>query len=600
MRFPLLLCLLVSSFLLGACDPHAHPPPGNTPDAGPDPADLVPALFDVESTSDGQAVTVGTALPKPLVVRVVNRHNKPLAGVEVRWALVEGTGTLGGTASTTDVEGRARMTLTLGTVAGVRRVRATVSGLQEVLSLSARGLPGAVARVTVTSPDSKVEVDRTLKLTVALADAHGNAIANQAVTWESSDERIAGVGSDGTVLGVRTGTVRLTATSGGVRGHVDLEVVWPTNATVFTSVSAAGNMHACATLLSGGVWCWGEDSDGALGNGADTTVKKTPSRVTMPEGVKFTKVTTGGDSSCALSEEGAAWCWGRNNYGQLGDDTTTERDVPVAVRMPEGVGFTTLGLSKTHACGLTAGGAAWCWGFNFFGNLGDGTLDNSATPVSVRLPAGVTGFRAISPGGAYTCGVSTDGDVYCWGFNSVGQLGDGTEDSRETPAKVSTPAGVLFDTVHAAYDHACAVSRGGELYCWGNNESGQLGDGTTTSRQAPVKVSASGGMTFAAVSGEVDRTCALTKTGGELYCWGQNPSGQLGNGTQVDASKPVKVLLPAGVGVTTMSSGPMVTCATTTAGEAFCWGENLNGLLGNGSAVLLAKTPVKVTEPVVP
>ena len=600
MRFPLLLCLLLSCFPLSACDPHAHPPPVNTPDSGVDPADLVPVLFDVEPTSDGQSVTVGTALPKPLAVRVVNRHDKPLAGVEVRWALAEGTGTLGGTASTTDSEGRATVSLTLGTVAGVRRVKATVSGLQDVLSLTARGLPGPVARVSVTAPGPTLEVERTRKLAVALADAYENAITGQAVTWASSDEAVAVVGSDGTARGVKKGSVRLSATSGGVTGHVDLEVVWPANATEFTSVAAAGNFHACATLRSGGAWCWGADSDGALGNGTDATVRKTPSLVTMPEGVKFTKGVAGGDSACALSDTGAAWCWGWNGYGQLGDDSTDTREVPVAVLMPQGVSFSSLGLSKTHACGLTAGGAAWCWGLNFAGGLGDGTLDNSARPVAVRLPAGVTGFSALSPGGAYTCAVSTDGDVYCWGYNSAGQLGDGTEESREAPVKVSTPSGVLFDTVHAAYDYACAVSREGALYCWGNNESGQLGDGSTTSRLAPVKVSAPEGVLFAAVSGELERTCALTKTGGELYCWGSNPSGQLGNATQVASLVPVKARLPAGVQVATVSSGPKVTCAATTAGEAFCWGENLNGLLGNGSNVAFSSTPVKVTEPVVP
>ncbi len=595
MRLPLYLCLLFPFLLLSACEPHEPLP--ESPDAGVNPADLVPTLLDVELDSDGQSSTVGTALAQPLAVRVVNRKEQPLAGVEVKWELAEGTGTLDATATSTDTEGRARVALTLGTEAGVRRVKATVAGLEPAV-LTARGLPGPVAQVVVTTQASTLEVERTLKLEVALADAHGNTVSGQAVTWASSDEGTAVVDVDGTVRGVATGPVRLTATSGGVSGHVDLEVVWPTNAVVFTSV-AAGHRHACATLRSGGAWCWGADNNGALGNGAtDTTVKKTPSPVSGPEGVRFTRVKARGDGACALAEDGAAWCWGRNNYGQLGDGTTTTRHEPVAVRMPEGVRFDMLTLSRTHACGLTADGEGWCWGRNVDGGLGDGTTTNSSVPVRVSTPEGVTGLRALSSGSAFTCGVSAEGEVYCWGTNGVGQLGDGTTTSHPTPEKVSTPVGVHFDAVHAANDYACAASREGELYCWGKNTGGQLGDGTTTNASVPVKVSTPEGVGFAALAGDIDRTCALTKTEGEVYCWGKNPSGQLGDGTQADAAVPVKALLPAGVRAASLSAGTLVTCATTTAGEAFCWGENLNGLLGNGSDALNATTPMKVTEPV--
>lgn len=588
MRLFLLPCLLALSCALSACDPHASPPV--------DPADLMPALLESEPDSDGQSAPVGRALVKPLEVRLVNRKNQPLGNVEVRWALTEGSATLGQEASTTDAEGRARVTLTLGTAAGLRRVRATVAGLDPV-TLTARGLPGPVARVVVTAPAPTLEEERTLKLQVALADAHDNPITGRAVTWASADESVAVVDGDGTVRGVKPGQVRLTATSEGVGGHVDLSVVRSTNAISFTGV-AVGDKHACATMASGEAHCWGADNRGALGNGADTAVKRTPSPVSGLQGVLFTRVVAKGDNGCLLAEDGAVWCWGPNDSGQLGNGTTTASDVPVRVTAAEGVAFRELTQSSTHVCGLTAEGEAWCWGYNLDGNLGDGTTENRSTPVRVLRPTGVTGWSSVSPGGGFTCGVSLEGDGYCWGWGGDGQLGDGTDGAREKPeVKVALPEGVRLASVHAAYDYVCAVSSEGQLYCWGRNDKGQLGDGTLQSRLSPVKVAAPEGVSFASASGESERMCALTKEGGEVWCWGSNPRGQLGNKTQVDSRVPVKAQLPAGVRAASVSVGALATCATTTAGEAFCWGENLNGLLGNGSEVLLSTVPVKVTEP---
>jgi alpha-tubulin suppressor-like RCC1 family protein len=298
----------------------------------------------------------------------------------------------------------------------------------------------------------------------------------------------------------------------------------------------------------------------------------------------------GGIFSCALTTAGGVECWGAGYWGSLGDGSfATGSGTPVGVTgLSSGVVQITVGYG--HACALTVAGAVKCWGANFFGALGNGSVANSATPVNV---SGLTsGVAQISAGGYHTCAATTGGGAKCWGYNFEGQLGIGIFQTSPpygslTPVDVSgLTEGVM--KISAGGVHTCAVTTGGDARCWGSNSDGQLGDGTFNSSATPIGLS---GLTssMAQISGGWYHTCAVT-TGGAAKCWGHNRYGQLGDGTTT-TSDPFGIPMPVDVigltsGVARISSGNSTaghTCAVTIAGGAKCWGYNYDGRLGSGT-----------------
>jgi len=338
---------------------------------------------------------------------------------------------------------------------------------------------------------------------------------------------------------------------------------------------AAGAQHTCAVTGHGAVQCWGENSSGQLGDGT-TTDRATPVPVSG-FGSGAVAVTAGEYHTCALTSAGAVWCWGANDSGQLGDGTMTNRLTPVIVTgLTSGV--VAVGAGYGHTCAVTGGGALLCWGGNWYGQLGNGISGDHLTPVAVSgLGSGVA---AVAVGGEHTCALTSGGAVQCWGANQYGQLGDGTTTQRQTPVGVSgLTSGVA--AVAAGGAHTCALTSAGAAWCWGVNYGGRLGDGTTTDRWTPVAVSGLGsGVVAVAASGS--HTCAVT-SGGGLQCWGSNYYGQVGDGTITDRWTPVTVSgLASGV-VSVASAVGLHTCALTSGGAVKCWGYNSSGQLGDGT-----------------
>jgi alpha-tubulin suppressor-like RCC1 family protein len=286
------------------------------------------------------------------------------------------------------------------------------------------------------------------------------------------------------------------------------------------------------------------------------------------------KVSAGEYHTCAIKQDGSLWCWGWNFSGQLGDGTNTSRTTPVQI-MSSGVSSVSLG--GLHTCAVKTDGSLWCWGYNNSGQLGDGTNADKNTPVQVMS----SGVSSVAAGRHHTCAVKTDGSLWCWGNNDYGQLGDGTNTSRNTPVQIMS-SGV--SSVALGGGHTCAVKTDGSLWCWGSNFYGQLGDGTNADKTTPVQIMSSG---VSSVALGYSHTCAV-KTDGSLWCWGNNDSGQLGDGTNTSRNTPVQIMS----GVSSVALGGAHTCAVKTDGSLWCWGYNADGQLGDGSA--WRNTPVYI------
>lgn len=351
---------------------------------------------------------------------------------------------------------------------------------------------------------------------------------------------------------------------------------------------AAGAMHTCALLADGSVQCWGGNDRGQLGN--DTNQNAT-TPVAVPGLAGVEQLVAGDLHTCALlanEKPGGVQCWGANNGGQLGDGTLNERRGLVDVAGLDS-GVTAIGGGPTHTCALLAGGAR-CWGVNYYAQLGNGSRYREVLPVTVAdLPAAV---QAIVAGDGHTCLLTASskgasGGVYCWGRNERGQLGDGGSVSHYQPAPV-IGLGSMVRAIAAGWDHMCALDAAGGVLCWGDNWLGQLGDGTAQSyRNEPAAVIGLDSGVQAITAGR-GHTCALTAAGG-VQCWGDNKGGQLGNGTQTDSPQPVAV---AGLdmGVRAVAAGLGLTCALTDGGGVKCWGA---GRVGDGTPDLRS-TPVDV------
>lgn len=307
------------------------------------------------------------------------------------------------------------------------------------------------------------------------------------------------------------------------------------------------------------------------------------------------EIEAGGLHTCMVTAAGGAKCWGYNGFGQVGDGTSgTSRYVPLDV---DGLtsGVSTVVAGQFHTCALTTDGDVKCWGANSEGQLGDGTNDPRNTPVTVDLGVGVTA-TAIAAGEYHTCAVLDDGGVKCWGRNGNGQLGNGQTTNSNTPVDVCTDGptcSTLLDNITAIAPgqfHTCALNTAGGVQCWGYNVEGQLGDdGSIWQSLVPVQVLGlmSG---VSSISAGLNHTCAIVSGGAK--CWGKNDQGQLGDNSIVNKLTPVDV---EGLtsGVDSLEAGYQHTCAVTTSGVK-CWGYNASGQLGNNTTTG-SETPVDVS-----
>ena len=251
----------------------------------------------------------------------------------------------------------------------------------------------------------------------------------------------------------------------------------------FVAVSA-GATFTCAATAAGVAYCWGLDDEGELGNGT-ISVTGQFSPVAVAGAWTLAAIGSGDSHACAVTAAGAAVCWGANERGQLGTGNLVSETVPTPVT--GGLTFATVSGGTYHSCGVTPAGAAWCWGHNHYGRLGDGSYVNQDQTSPQAVVGGLT-FAAVSTGGTHTCGVTTGAAAYCWGADRYGQLGDGVADTLVHPAPEAVLGGLALTSVSAGVVHSCGLTAAGVAYCWGDNTYGALGDSTTLGRIAPVRV----------------------------------------------------------------------------------------------------------------
>ena len=449
---------------------------------------------------------------------------------------------------------------------------------------------GDLGSVTVTPASARVLAGGRLQFQAELRTPSGDRAFGRAVSWSTDNATVATVTPDGLATAVGTGTATITATAGRTSGLASLTVPPPLALTAVT----VGAVHTCALEASGAAYCWGLNAYGQLGNGS-TNYSFTP--VGVSGGLTLAALSGGFYHTCALDTGGAAYCWGANDDGRLGNGSTASSAVPVPVS--GGFAFVTVSTGSPHTCGLTTTGGAYCWGWNGYGQLGDGSTTARSTPVPV---AGDLTFALLSAGGLHTCGVTSGGAAHCWGNNANGELGIGSGSPNFSPTPLPVIGGLTFTALSVGYYHTCGVTASGAAYCWGWNGFGQLGDGSTTGSATPVSVA--GGLAFAALTAGMFHTCGLT-IDGAAYCWGRNDVGELGTGSTSSSLTPVAV---AG-GLTFLSvraAGWLFydepedlltdhTCGITTNRVAYCWGSNAWGFLGDdyGSGAQ-SLVPVKV------
>ena len=364
---------------------------------------------------------------------------------------------------------------------------------------------------------------------------------------------------------------------------------------------ALGAGHTCG-IKNGRLYCWGNAYLGKLGNGDVKDYRTKPVQVLFdPETVSkkdslWKNVSAGTGHTCGILQNGELYCWGDNELSQIGDGTNENRAFPVRILAQGDHKFVKISTRYEHTCAINSLGDLYCWGSNEFGYLGDGTDVDRRYPVKIGEDIGP--WIDVSAGGAHTCAINSNGELYCWGTNGRGQFGNGS-----TVFKSLSPVKVNEDTdwkvVATGGVHTCAIKENGELYCWGGNDNGEVGDGNTcpddwdfcADRYSPVHIAGDYKWSYISIGYQ---NSAAKREDGLFFVWGKNDYYSLGDGTDLDQSLPVEMRNKwESVVMGGSWNYGLHTCAIDGQRDLYCWGINLSGQLGIGTTEDSTK-PVKV------
>jgi alpha-tubulin suppressor-like RCC1 family protein len=437
--------------------------------------------------------------------------------------------------------------------------------------------------VTVTPDSVRLSPGDTVRLTATARFATGAVVHDWPASWTSGDTLVATVTAEGLVraVGQKLGPVAIRASVDDANAAATIEV----GGIAFVALDV-GDAHSCALTAAGAAYCWGYNGYGQLGIGA-TRPFSFAVPITAFQNLRFRQLSAGVSVTCGLPrEDGAAVCAGANAGGQLGiGGASPAESLPQLVT--GGLTFTSVWTGDGgHTCGLAAGGAAYCWGANTSGQLGNG---NAYTQVAPTAVIGGHTFRQLALGGEHTCALATDSTAYCWGNDLHGQLGSYTNYKFSTP--IAVDGGIKFLSITAGTYHTCALDQTGRAYCLGDNEWGELGIGTFDSVPHYIPQPVASNLAFVQLSAGEMATCGLTGTG-EAYCWGRNEFGELGDGSTTNRPAPVPVA--GGLTFTQISRG-VHTCGLAASGAVYCWGENFYGEVGDGTDAFVGPDAPRLT-----
>ena len=346
----------------------------------------------------------------------------------------------------------------------------------------------------------------------------------------------------------------------------------------------AGENHACTIDRNEHLRCWGLGSTGQLASGNTGNQFSPYLSTSYYSEHPWTQLALGDRHSCGLDGNGYLYCWGTSDSYQNGYDTS-QRDYPYqhSWQSSEIYGDSMISLSAggDSTCSIREDFTLWCWGRNNEGQLGHGTYSQGTSPARVNLPSDTTPL-AVSVGGLHTCALDNLGAVYCWGSNNQGQLGLGNNTQSNVPIQVTLPSSTRAVALSSGDAHTCAILDDASISCWGYNNNGQVGDGTTDSRQSPTSVILSGQNDPIMIDAGFSSTCALFDDG-SIQCWGGNNYGQLGIGSNIDSASPQSVTSMSNFEAFDISVGKGFACAAFYDGAVRCWGHNNYGQLGIGS-----------------
>jgi alpha-tubulin suppressor-like RCC1 family protein len=327
-----------------------------------------------------------------------------------------------------------------------------------------------------------------------------------------------------------------------------------------------------------GLWTWGYSNYGQLGENI-TTTRASPVQ-TISGGTNWKLISCGGYHTAAIKTDGTLWSWGRNQYGQIGNNTQVSVSSPVQT-IAGGTNWKSISCGKFNISAIKTDGTLWSWGVNYLGQLGDNTALLRSSPV--QTIAGGTNWKLVSSNSYHTAAIKTDGTLWTWGMNTSGQLGDNTIATKSSPIQTIS-AGTNWKLISVGYYYTAAIKTDGTLWTWGKNDYGQLGDNTVAHKSSPVQTIA-GGTNWNLISAG-NYHIAANKTDGTLWTWGYNGYGQLGDNTLTNNSSPVQTIA-GGTNWKTFDCGDYYTTAIKTDGTLWGWGYNQFGQLGdntNGAA----------------
>jgi len=352
---------------------------------------------------------------------------------------------------------------------------------------------------------------------------------------------------------------------------------------------SVGSAHACVMDEQSIPYCWGDNTRLQAGATPGVMSVSLPQPLDEVYCAESAVPILGFDTTCFHCAP-RLWCFGDNRHGQLGLSDTLNRTVPALIEWTSGNPWMEMAAGARHLCGIDTSGHAACAGANDVGQLGDGTCEDRPQFEAVQQPA-QTAFMHVAAGDDFTCALDASGDTWCWGGNDFGQLGDGTQTSRSAPVRAVHE--LPFSAITAGDFHACALDVSGNAWCWGKNDHGQLGVGHLNVQNVPSAVHMPPGGFFRRLRCGGDSCCGVDQNS-RIWCWGKNDEGQLGIGSGPDRSEPQAILAPSDASFTDVGVGGAFACALDSKSRVYCWGANSRGQLGNGSQTA-SPLPVRIT-----